>query len=62
MPSFSKESPARKAVERESLPQAEPIRHMVIMPVVVKKHWNDYQVEYDFSQRSEAISSLESNR
>ena len=51
-----------KVVEHEKLLQAESIVNRIRMFLVVKKHWDHYQVAYDCSQRSEAVSSLGNKR
>jgi hypothetical protein len=43
---FFSSSPACKVVKHENLLQAESIRNRVSTFLVVKKHWNHYQVPY----------------
>ena len=62
LPTFFSGSSACKVVEHETLLQAESIGNRVSMSLVVKKHLDHYQVAYDCSQRSGAVSSSENKR
>ena len=62
LPTFFSGSSAGEVVEREKLPHTESIGNRFSMFLVVKKHWIEYQVAYDRSQRSEAVSSSEHKR
>jgi hypothetical protein len=62
MHTFLRQSSACKVVEHENLLQAESIGNRASMFLVMKKHWDHYQVAYYCSQRSEAVSSLGNNR
>ena len=62
LPTFLSGSSGGEVVEREKLPHIESIGNRFSMFLVVKKHWIEYQVAYDCSQRSEAVSSSEHKR
>ena len=62
LPTFFSGSSGGEVVEREKLPHTESIGNRFSMFLVVKKHWIEYQVAYDCSQRSEAVSSSEHKR
>jgi hypothetical protein len=59
---FFSGSSACKVVAHEKLFLVESIGNRVSMFLVVKKHWDHYQVAYDCSKKSEAVPSLGNNR
>ena len=62
MPRFFNGSSVDKVAEHEKLLHTKSMGNRISMFLVVKKHWDHYQVVHDCAQRSEAVSPLENNR